>query len=282
MSNIFLETESIKRPFTLIINGKPGIGKTTLALHAPKPVVVVLGRESGVDAMKAPKLVNKNAICGVEFANEAIRYLIKSEHDFETVIFDNLFTYKESINEVVIKENPVITVKDTEVKVTDVSQYPYGRGAGLTKPYWEKLITGSKLLRDRKNMNVIFLSQPEKKTIKPNVSESYDIMGLCLPASGGADIHTLFESFADIILHMEKSIPTKTIKGFVANKKAAIAGEQITTVYASPGQGGFISKNRYGIKDFYEVEESENPRQLMNQFDNATYKEIFDDILLAL
>lgn len=109
------ELDFSNKKITMLIDARPGAGKSTLSLSAPKPLLVDL--EDGVDRVEA--CYRKDTIVqddSIPFENryEAFVNDIKNEDlsSYETIVIDTLGKLIELITPVVIKENPVNGQKD--------------------------------------------------------------------------------------------------------------------------------------------------------------------------
>ena len=97
-----LKASEIQRQLTvnMLIYGPPGVGKTTFASTAPKPLIIdlengslaLLGRE--VDIAQVDTLAD---------AREAIKYAL--ENGYQTVVIDSITRYAELLLDEILKEN---------------------------------------------------------------------------------------------------------------------------------------------------------------------------------
>lgn len=102
------ELDFSNKTYVVLIAGRPGVGKTTLALSAPKPVLIDL--EGGVDRVEACYRGDTSvASTYEEFVAD-----IKSPEmaGYETIVIDTLGALVDLMKPVVIKENPVNGLKD--------------------------------------------------------------------------------------------------------------------------------------------------------------------------
>lgn len=90
-----------KKILNVLVYGPPGVGKTTFATTAPKPLILSL--ESGLQS-----IMNKNVDC-VDIANpsefmEGLGHAVKN--DYKTVVIDSLTRYGEMKIHQLVAEDP--------------------------------------------------------------------------------------------------------------------------------------------------------------------------------
>ena len=102
------ELDFSQKTYNVIISGRPGVGKTTLAMSAPKPILIDL--ESGVDRIEACYRQDTSVADTYE---EFVADLKSPEMaQYETIVIDTLGALVDLMKPVVIKENPVNGLKD--------------------------------------------------------------------------------------------------------------------------------------------------------------------------
>lgn len=80
---------------SLVIYGKEGVGKTSLAAYAPSPLFLVDKQEHGVHRLKKRKLIPSTVKVGPDIETwqgllDALDEILESEHDYETIVLDSL------------------------------------------------------------------------------------------------------------------------------------------------------------------------------------------------
>ena len=109
------ELDFSQKKVTLLIYGRPGIGKTTVAISAPRTLVVDF--DDGIDRVEAcyrgdTATVDSNK-SAIEKYNEFINDLKSSDlSDYDTIVIDTLGKFQELATPVVIAENSVNGQKD--------------------------------------------------------------------------------------------------------------------------------------------------------------------------
>lgn len=137
--------------FSMIISGMPGVGKTSLALSAPKPLLVDF--DQGVSRVKAQ---HRTDTFQVESYSEFLQGLQAPEMDeIETVVIDTggaLITY---MSQHVIKQNPKNGQSDGSLSL---------KGFGAIKSEFKRLAEYLKH-EVKKNVIYIFHTVEEKKKV---------------------------------------------------------------------------------------------------------------------
>lgn len=139
------------KKFSIIIYGAPGVGKTTLALSAPSPVLIDF--DKGISRVKAhhrrPTMLCKTY--------EEVLADVESDDmkDFETVIIDTGGAFVSMLQDWAIRTNPA----QNRQKNGALSL----KGFGAVKQEFQRFTS---LLRDRLDKNVIYIFHSEEQKDK--------------------------------------------------------------------------------------------------------------------
>lgn len=101
------EIKNLEKKIRILIAGFPGIGKTTLALSAPKPLHIDVDR--GVDRVKAQ---NRQDFTQPETYEELLKDLQSDLSDYETLVFDTGGKLLDLMKPYVIKQDSKNGQKD--------------------------------------------------------------------------------------------------------------------------------------------------------------------------
>lgn len=223
-----ISTGIIKEPHFILIFGSDGIGKTTFASEAPKPIIV--GPEAG------SKRINTTRAEGIKTYDDiigAIRWLREEKHDFQSIGLDSLDWIEPVLWKKICDEEGVDSIE----KVGG----GYGKGYTAALAMWDDLIYRLKDVRDNRQMNVIAIAHSQVKTVNdPMVLTPYDRHMLKLNDKASAKWReavdaVLFASFEDVVFK-EKS----------TDKKAKATGDGVRKLYTTR-RAAFDAKNRYGL-----------------------------------
>jgi len=89
-----------KEPQLIVIYGKGGSGKTSMATYCEDPIILPAGRETGHERMHCHKMPNAHDMNmhPSDHVFAALKWLIATDHTRKTVIIDNLGAIIESFN----------------------------------------------------------------------------------------------------------------------------------------------------------------------------------------
>jgi hypothetical protein len=128
------------KKFSMIIAGAPGVGKTTLALSAPKPILIDL--DKGISRVKAQ---HRKAAIVVENYEELLKDL-EAIKDYETIVIDTGGSLVTLLQDWAMRKNPAVN----QTKGGDISI----KGFGAVKQEFIRLVGQ---LTTILNKNVIFI-----------------------------------------------------------------------------------------------------------------------------
>jgi len=142
--------ESIPRgktpmPPRLMVYGTEGIGKSTLAANAPKPVFVQT--EDGLNEIACDKFPLAGSVDDVL---AALGELHQHKHDYQTVVIDSLDWVERLIFDAVCRE-----FRATCIEKADGG---YQRGYVHALTHWRKVVDALGALRGDKGMAVILIA----------------------------------------------------------------------------------------------------------------------------
>lgn len=215
------------KPPRIIVYGDAGLGKTTFAVSAPKPVVIQT--EDGLGTLDATAFPLASSF---EEVMEALSSLYTEEHDFQTLVLDSLDWLEPMIWQRVCMDN----------KIETIEKLPYGKGYVEAVYHWRAFFDGITALRDHKNMTVIMTAHNEIKRVEDPTLPAYDRHDMKLHKRASA----VAEEFADIILFAAAQTHTVTEDaGF--NQKRIRATTDGKRVMHTVGQPAFLAKSRFTL-----------------------------------
>lgn len=157
---------SISGPPRLVIYGVPGIGKSTFAALAPKPVFLPVEDGAGDLTDKDGQPLNVPAFpkpsTYLEVV-EAISSLVTGDHEFQTVVLDSLDKLEPLIWDHVCKRDG----KDS------IEAYGYGKGYVAAGNEWRNILDGFDALRSR-GMTVILTAHSTVARVEPPETDPFD------------------------------------------------------------------------------------------------------------
>lgn len=170
LGNITSSSEDNERGLSLIIYGKEGVGKTSLAAYAPAPIFVIDKQEQGIRRLKSQGLIPDSVEIGPDIeswddALSALDELRDGDHAFETVVIDSLTGFQRLCFEACCQA-------DWNGDMTKEGFFAFGNGPKTAaQNYWPDLLDRlNDLLAQR--INVILLGH---SVVKPyNNPEGFD------------------------------------------------------------------------------------------------------------
>jgi len=236
MLNFKLSSGKKARPEFMTLFGVDGVGKTSFAASAPKPVVIDIEKgSSNIDTVRIDE--------GLDSFSDVIQALnYVSNQDFETIVIDSLDRLETLTEKQVCKEKGKKSIED----------FGYGAGHKFVQDKWEKeLIPLLKHLRETKN--VILIAHDIVKTFKdPTMLDDYDRHEIKL----NKKLASLIREEVDAVLFMNHKVFVKKESNNVTKGKGLHADQICLFTERRPGHEG---KNRYGLP--YEIALSKNPEE---------------------
>ena len=222
-------------PPRLMIYGTEGIGKSTTASQAPKPIFIPT--EDGLDQIDCDSFPLARRFDEVV---SAVSALYSEEHPYQTVVIDSLDWLERLIWDDVCREYGVKSIEKADGG--------YARGYTHALTQWREVLDGLDALRNERGMAVVLLAHAKVEKFEDPEHSAYDRYSPRLHKHANA----LVTEWADAVLFATRKIITKTEDaGF--NRERTIAaglgkdgGERILRTVGSPA---CVAKNRYGLPE---------------------------------
>lgn len=212
-----------KRPFFIGIHGAAGVGKTTFASNAPKPLF--LATEQGTDQLDVARIDIETWFDFIK----TLKDISETEHEYKTVIID-------SIDHLEIKIHKLVASDQGKKSIEDIG---YAKGYIFALDYWYKMLDEIERIR-KKGINVILIAHSIiKKMSDPVVGEAYDRYELKLHAKA----RDLITESMDALLFAKNEV---LISKDSATKKVTALGDGKRILFTEY-RPGYEAKNRYGL-----------------------------------
>jgi hypothetical protein len=217
------------KPPRILIHGVAGVGKTTFAAEANKPVFVQTEDGLGtIPAASFPLARTYEDVIG------SLGSLYTEDHDFKTVVIDSVDWLEPLVWGKACRDNGWGSIEDAG----------YGKGYVAALTLWRQYIDGLNALRDDRGMTVVQIAHTDIKRFDSPEHDPYDRYVIKLHTRAAA----LMQEHSDIVLFANYRISTvKADVGF--NKKvnrAMGSGERVIHTAERPA---FLAKNRYGLPE---------------------------------
>jgi hypothetical protein len=221
------------KPPRVMLYGIEGIGKSTWASQAPKPVFVQC--EDGLDAIDCERFPLAREFQDVR---RSLGSLLDEQHGYETVVLDSLDWLERLVWDQVCQDFSVRNIEKVDGG--------YGKGYQHAIGFWRELIERLGRLRDERGMAVVLLAHAKVEKFEDPESQPYDRYSPRLHKHAAA----LVCEWCDAVLFATRRIRTQTEDGGF-NRKRTIAqpigasgGERIVRTVGGPA---CVAKNRFGI-----------------------------------
>ena len=221
-----VDTPSLKPPRVLAY-GPPGVGKTTFAASAPKPIFIQT--ENGADVVGAARLPIPENYLQVE---EQIGLLVNETHDYQTLVIDSLDWLEPLVWARVCEQHKLKSIEDAG----------YGKGYVMALDIWRRFIAGINAIRDQKNMAVVILGHSQIRKFEDPDADPFDRYEIKIHKRA-AD---LIMEHCDLIGFCTYKTSTKQVDAGFGRKvnRAVGTGERVIKTEPRPA---FIAKSRYPI-----------------------------------
>lgn len=222
-------------PPRLMLYGTEGIGKSTFASHAPRPIFIPT--EDGlakIDCDSFPLATSYAAFLGM------LQSLLDENHEFLTAVIDSLDWLERLIWDHVCAEHNV-----TNIEKVDGG---YARGYTHALTHWRQLLGLLNRLRMERGLMVIGIAHAKIERFEDPESSAFDryTPRLNKHASG------LICEWSDAVLFAHRKFRTQTEDAGFGRKRAFAAavgrggGERILRCV---GSATCVAKNRYSLPD---------------------------------
>ena len=215
-----------KRPRRVMLYGTQGIGKSTWAANAPKPVFIQT--EDGLGDIECDKFPVAGCF---EDVMKALSDLYTDKHGYQTVVVDSLDWLERLIWADVCKEQ----------NVKSIDAIGYGKGYGFAMTLWNDFLTGLAALREEKGMGIILIAHSKVERFEDPETDAYDRYS---PRLHKTAAH-LVQEFCDEVLFASYKVMTRTAGDGLHKKTKGIGtGERIMRTQAGAAHQ---AKNRLGL-----------------------------------
>lgn len=216
-----VEKVSQKKPF-IMIYGPAGVGKTTFAANAKKPIFIQTEDGSGELTIRT---IKDGIFTSFEEVMAGLRYLYKNadEIDFDSLVIDSIDHLEPLVWKYVCQKNDWDSIESPG----------YGRGYIECDKAWQELIGALCLLKDKKGITIIVLAHDQIRIANDPMVEPYDIHEIKLHKRATA----LWKENADVI-GLLRTIIVKD------QKTGKAKGGTSPTLFVRPN-AAYTAKTRY-------------------------------------
>jgi hypothetical protein len=225
-----------QRKRRLMIYGQDGIGKSTFAAQAPKPLFIQT--ELGLSDIKGVKALPRCRTF-LEFASYIKQILDAESVPFETLVIDSLTGL-----ETLVKQQAVADYNAENNKNVDAYEaIPYGGGPLWALKTWKLILDRLEEINVSKDVWIVLVGHVMVEQFKNPSGDNYDRYVPKLEKTASAAVREWCEEyfFATQVVHT-----TTDGKGFQERKKAVGSGDR---VLKTAGAAAFLAKRRVSMPD---------------------------------
>lgn len=163
----------LKEPLKMLLYGVPGVGKTTLAAHAPAPLWGDIEGGSGqVDVARYPFRDGAGGHIPLGYPDiiAMLDDLTTGDHSFQTLVLDTVDRLESMLWGWICKRDGM----------KNVDAYGYGKGFNAALDEWRVLLLKLERLQAAKGMAIILIGHSIVRTFKSPDTEDFDRYNLSL------------------------------------------------------------------------------------------------------
>jgi hypothetical protein len=217
------------KPHRIVLYGVEGIGKTTFAALAPRPIFI--GTEDGAGALTLERFPRPERWSDVL---DAVHELTTEAHPYQTVAIDSL-DWAE----------PLIWAHCCERdKKASIEAYGFGKGYVEALAEVRILLSALETLQVRKGMNVVLIAHAHLKMQKQPSGDDFERFTLKLNEKAGGAVR----EWAETVLFANWETFTRTN----ANERTVGVSSGRRLIYTTK-TAAYEAKNRYALPDELEL-----------------------------
>lgn len=222
-----------KNYYKALIYGTPGIGKSTFATKAIKPIFLPL--EDGLKYISCAKL-KKKIETYKEFI-EALRFFSKS--DYKTIVIDTMDSLEQLIFQYVCEEGGK----------KSISEFGYGKGYARAMEIWRDVLNVFDIINNKCEKNIIGIAHEQIKKFEDPSSDGYDRYGIKIHHTSAnyilANFDAVFFARYETIIKRDSTDETRT--------RAISSGKRVVYTCENPA---WIAKNRFNMPECLDMDEN--------------------------
>jgi hypothetical protein len=248
MSNFLSQVTQTANPQTgsrIVIAGVEGVGKTSLVVGAPKPLLVPL--EIGFIPKPIPKTPMLKSFDEVmSFLDEVIATAQKGKFPQKSILFDSATALERLIHEKVVRMDPQYSPGNKKTVTMDSALGGYGKAYDFSNGLFAQFLEKCDLLVEHGGINIIMTCHVfADKVIDPSAGE-YNTWNLLLHSPKNQKTYgkrEMLTQWSDLVGFLHEPIfvsknSENFVQGISANKGRILGLERTP---------GYVAKNRFNI-----------------------------------
>lgn len=258
-----ITSKPIRGPQFSVIYASGKCGKSTVASYADSPVIVPIGLETGHHSMNVAKIRDmKDGESGTDHVFAALAMLINREHNYKTLILDNLGTFRVEV--------------EKDANVGDKAAF---QQAPIHYEYYLRLMSAISTVLKKRNMDVILMAHSVSYTNNMPDGSWHERIHINAPKGQNTDVRAMIEQRAHNIFYMRtEPITRKDERGITAKDsgKKYMTGVGRKMIYTREKEN-FFAGTRLPLRGEYEIKPSDDLRELLIEKSNMSIIDFWRD-----
>lgn len=227
-------TGKVRKPLRILVYGVDGVGKTTFAASAPKPIIVPT--EEGANELDVAKFPVAQSF---DDMREAIRTLTVEKHDYKTAVIDSLDWAESLVFQRVVEQAEQLKDGTYPKNIEEVGG-GFFKGQSAAVDVWRVLLNDLERLQREKNMHLIFIAHSKLKNFKNPQGEDFERYSIKLDDRGAS----AWREWCSGVYFANFEILAKT------DKRKRVRGVSTGSRFLHTlREGAFDAKDRYGLPE---------------------------------
>lgn len=219
----------VQVPHKVLVYGVEGIGKSTFAASAPKPIF--LCSESGTAQLDVHRLPTAHTW---EDIVDGVSLLINETHDYKTAVIDTVDWAEPMLWDYVCRSSG-------DAKIRSIEDFGFGKGYIKAMDGWRMLLRGLEKLT-AKGMNVVLLGHSKVALFKNPDGEDFDRYTLRMHEKSAG----MLKEWCDDVLFAHFETFTLPKKADGKEQRKAIAGSRVLSTIR---KGAWDAKSRNSLPE---------------------------------